>query len=666
MILILFALLWPQIVIFSWARELDCGLCEENAISTTASNLEDSKSCDEAWSSWTSHQAAMSGRNILSISRSTSSWTTVWETIERFGPGKTSTDCDDIPRFSFDRSATSSATKTVTQSGQDVVDTHVWWPKFNASNDLPRPGCRANTDFCEAKKERLWRDRGDSIDRGFDFPYVVIDGACGGSERTWCRMDYDAEVVLLYWPPKLENRDICTSDGFGSATTIQPNFTNAVPISIVTSAITFEGQDIWESGRSHVMPWTLTGPFTLRYPTVYLAHHPLTRYDITSKADREYIEKPIVIRTAGIMPVPVSELYTYVPDFGNHKLGLEYAKQMANGQFHLQEEWGVRQAGNLSFTTRTLRQLNLGHLQNPIPASIYYDARLDCTGFQSHCGVITDDTYRPSIVLKNKAWHSILPDHFTCGMGALNDPPRALTAIFPQTTVDQAALPTSSEATPGLVPAPALSVPTSIPDVMILPNTDSTPLSPQVLGIPQSLGSPTSPQSQEIQGGNLHPYGQGQGFYNPTNGQSPYDSATYQGSYNQANGQGSYNLASPQDPYASARGQNALPTRTRGYYDPSSKFESAKSGSDPQGQVPPGPQLNSPAESPNSKTSSGGSGASNLGSPTGSSPVPGKPGLTRESFGTVSAMASSTLIWPILIYILSQFGIIDLWRLISY
>jgi hypothetical protein len=69
--------------------------------------------------------------------------------------------------------------------------------------------------------------------------------------------------------------------------------------------------------------------------------------------------------------------------------------------------------------------LNFGDLSNPVPASAYFDARDDCWGKQSHCGTITDDSYRPNIYLDVEAWRSLMAndiDH--CFIDGLYDPPQ--------------------------------------------------------------------------------------------------------------------------------------------------------------------------------------------------------------------------------------------------
>lgn len=74
---------------------------------------------------------------------------------------------------------------------------------------------------------------------------------------------------------------------------------------------------------------------------------------------------------------------------------------------------------------------DFGHLQSPVPASVYYDARSeDCWGIkQTHCGTITDDMYRPQLMIKNKVWASIAPKWYACQRPELVDPPIVLSSV---------------------------------------------------------------------------------------------------------------------------------------------------------------------------------------------------------------------------------------------
>jgi hypothetical protein len=84
------------------------------------------------------------------------------------------------------------------------------------------------------------------------------------------------------------------------------------------------------------------------------------------------------------------------------------------------------------FRQYDVRSFDFGHLQNPVPASLYYDARADdCWALkQTHCGTITDDTYRPRLAFPNKVWASIMPNAFDCIRPQFVDPPVALRPAY--------------------------------------------------------------------------------------------------------------------------------------------------------------------------------------------------------------------------------------------
>jgi hypothetical protein len=144
----------------------------------------------------------------------------------------------------------------------------------------------------------------------------------------------------------------------------------------------------------------------------------------------------------------------------NPENGVEYAQKMAKGEFnHRLDAW---QADLV-----TLRSMDIGNFLNPVPAKVYYDARTDeCWGMQTHCGTITDDSYRPNIYIKEKAWYSAMPSQYTCGMSVLKDPPRAITTIdLHGRSLDEPVFPArATEAVPGSPPLQTLSTPTAAAD----------------------------------------------------------------------------------------------------------------------------------------------------------------------------------------------------------
>ena len=76
-----------------------------------------------------------------------------------------------------------------------------------------------------------------------------------------------------------------------------------------------------------------------------------------------------------------------------------------------------------------LARFDFDNLQEPVPVGVYFDARDDCFGTQSHCQTITEGDYRPKIVLKNAVWQSVLLKHWSCGHPGLFDPPIMLQPV---------------------------------------------------------------------------------------------------------------------------------------------------------------------------------------------------------------------------------------------
>jgi hypothetical protein len=108
--------------------------------------------------------------------------------------------------------------------------------------------------------------------------------------------------------------------------------------------------------------------------------------------------------------------------------GIEYAQSVANGKFNDRPRparW------DMAAEYFDILPFSYEDLQNPVPARVYYDARPeDCWATQSHCGTITDDTYRPLLALKNRVWASYLPEGFGCMRPDIVDPPIALQPAY--------------------------------------------------------------------------------------------------------------------------------------------------------------------------------------------------------------------------------------------
>jgi hypothetical protein len=83
-----------------------------------------------------------------------------------------------------------------------------------------------------------------------------------------------------------------------------------------------------------------------------------------------------------------------------------------------------------NLTDKKVLPLNFMHLRNPVPVSVYYDARSkDCWGKQSHCGTITDDIHRPQLSMRHDIWKKLMPDDDFCGIPLVVDPPIVLSRL---------------------------------------------------------------------------------------------------------------------------------------------------------------------------------------------------------------------------------------------
>jgi hypothetical protein len=277
-----------------------------------------------------------------------------------------------------------------------------------------------------------------------------------------CELKVGDEIVLLYWPPTVTSRDICALDGYGSAQTIkQPQNSE---ITVTMNAIAFRGKDLYHipyragdhgfestvepeyftgsniinwMKRNYIGPSTLHGNWTFTSPSVYLAHHPITAW-VTTQSTPPYTTSSTIIRGAGVIPLNPKDVFSLYPVlFSAEPRGTDFAKLVAEGKFKAIPipTWG----SNRPIATA---QFDFGDLQNPVPASIYFNARYrDCWGRQTHCGTITDDAYRPEISINNKVWSSIIPPNLRCRLPVLVDPPIALSRLEPGNEPSPAGLP---------------------------------------------------------------------------------------------------------------------------------------------------------------------------------------------------------------------------------
>jgi hypothetical protein len=135
------------------------------------------------------------------------------------------------------------------------------------------------------------------------------------------------------------------------------------------------------------------------------------------------------------------------PAHANGVTGNQYAQLVAQGKF----QPGIDSAAREYLIYETGR-FNFDNLEDPVPASVYFDARsADCWGEQTHCQTITDDSYRPPIVIQGTFWQSIWQSRFTdawkskriftCLAPQLVDPPIALRPIYSPQEVPEVPVP---------------------------------------------------------------------------------------------------------------------------------------------------------------------------------------------------------------------------------
>lgn len=260
-------------------------------------------------------------------------------------------------------------------------------------------------------------------------------------DSTSCELLLGEEVLLMYWPTAQQPEELCTD---GNRTLAAPNVSVAQPLTFVTTAITFRGQDLYLLGTEdaynlpftkppkHVSPSILYGDWTLTSPTIYLAHHPITGVikgwtEMYSSAT----EWTTLIRPAGLLTLEEEDMYSYRPIHKNRKItnALQYAQLVARGSFDPMLNTVM---GTLAASDFEVRKFDFRDLQDPVPASVYFDARWnDCWDehHQSQCATITDDSYRPSLSIKPHVWASLLPKDLDCGMPVLVDPPVAMRPV---------------------------------------------------------------------------------------------------------------------------------------------------------------------------------------------------------------------------------------------
>jgi hypothetical protein len=208
----------------------------------------------------------------------------------------------------------------------------------------------------------------------------------------------------------------------------------------------------------------MTGKWVVTSPTILLAHRPLTMYDDGAQNqdddDRNYHRTKLTIRDAGVIYMQSEDVFSSKPVLFKAKDGSSMAQKIANGQWR--PDPGQLLAGErISYE---IKPFDFGHLQDPVPAIQYLEARDDCWGEQKHCATITDDSYRPKLFINRNVWRSVLSDRYYCDLPSMIDPPIALRPIktlesvqmpaFPTLHSSPAERPSSGSVQPGAPPLP--------------------------------------------------------------------------------------------------------------------------------------------------------------------------------------------------------------------
>jgi hypothetical protein len=384
------------------------------------------------------------------------------------GNATTYTECDSIPRVRFHSPPTSTITTTVTETwttlrkiGRYVLSSDgSAIPEYEAASKAfeevmpPEPKCVIDKAWCQKHRQDYLSERLKTGAEDLDLHImadsapedVSMEGPCPAVPVD-CALEMDQEVVLLYWPEHLISRDICAVNGLGTAVTVEPFFTTGY--STVVDAISFRGPAIqqitfWNGVLSIPSlfqvsnpipgsiippppsqdPVVLKGPFTFTYPTVYLAHHAITATPhYLAGVGFQNVSGLPATRSPGVVSLLPDDIYTMAPVPPNSKfVGVQYAQSAARGL--------LGEGGLYTYPRWVPSPLDLRQIQDPVPASLFYNARTDCWGTQSHCGTITDDSYPPRLVLKNKVWLSMIPRAaFGCRLPVIVDPPIALRPI---------------------------------------------------------------------------------------------------------------------------------------------------------------------------------------------------------------------------------------------
>lgn len=354
-----------------------------------------------------------------------------WSTRLNVEPGSTYKDSEGFTRFKFYRSSNSprfsvssfNATNIVTLMARTLLETSTtFWPP---------PTCAMREEFCEYVWDSYISKRiaATSLTSLFrDDPEWPV--AC--TSRGKCSLIIGEELVLIHWGASSRSNYA----GSHHPTRFIPNQSPHIsPRTFVTTAITFQGQDLWPAKswrwREESGPITTTsvlyGNFTFTSPTVYIAHHPMTLSALMPRRSRSYN----LIRNAGIFPISATDIYTNSLMISNPA---EWAKSVARGELSLP----------FNDPPSTLRRIDFADMQEPVRASVYYSHNRVCWSAGNACATITEGSFRPRLYLHDRVWFSILTDRHIpqwCSLPLLWDPEISITPIPGRSEPEQVSFP---------------------------------------------------------------------------------------------------------------------------------------------------------------------------------------------------------------------------------
>jgi hypothetical protein len=363
--------------------------------------------------------------------------TSILEIIQTRGAGTVYTACDGIPRFRF----SSDAVKT-TESSYITAVVEGWrfgnWTSQCSSSSTRKalPQCEVPQGFCDD----MWKSYRSQLETYSEpEPFATMSGRpalpCGAEGE--CLLDLQDEIALIYWPPHVVSRNICATDARGFGQTV---FDPPTASSVVTmTEITFHGAAMYR--KSWIMdqytgtwndptisPSVMTGLWTLTSPTVYIAHRPITVISMGRHIGTSGIidlkTSKLTARPSGVFALQSKDIYSLKPHLFKSD-PIKEANMIAKGLWR-------REPGQLNTDIGPKYEtmpFDFGHLQDPVPADVYLEAREDCWAKQTHCATITDSSYRPRLLIARHVWRSLLSDQNFCQLPALVDPPIALTRI---------------------------------------------------------------------------------------------------------------------------------------------------------------------------------------------------------------------------------------------